>query len=149
MCVKDAVSEAHFFHPRADRSNVGPPAESGHPRRPSSAIATRYYPVPTDGACGEIMRAAKRSVTRPQHVHFWLHAEGHQPLITQLFFRDDPYIGRDAVFADQTSLQADFVRHESGTAPDGSPLGGPFVTLDWTLTLAADDRVEEAGQCRG
>jgi hydroxyquinol 1,2-dioxygenase len=102
------------------------------------SITPRYYPVPTDGPCGEIMRAANRSVMRPQHVHFWFHAEGYQPLITQLFYRDDPYIGRDAVFADQDSLQADFVRHEPGLAPDGTILEEPFVTLDWTFTLAAD-----------
>ncbi|BBX43035.1 dioxygenase [Mycobacterium simiae] len=101
------------------------------------SITPRYYPVPTDGPCGEIMRAANRSVMRPQHVHFWFHADGYHPLITQLFLKDDPYIGRDAVFADQASLQADFVRHEPGTAPDGTTVDEPFVTLDWTFTLAA------------
>ena len=49
------------------------------------SITPRYYPVPTDGPCGEIMRAANRSIMRPQHVHFWFHADGYQPLITQLF----------------------------------------------------------------
>jgi hydroxyquinol 1,2-dioxygenase len=102
------------------------------------SVTPRYYPVPTDGPCGEIMRAANRSVMRPQHVHFWFHADGYESLITQLFFRDDPYIGRDAVFADQESLEADFVRHEPGTAPDGTTVDEPFVTLDWTFTLAAD-----------
>ena len=101
------------------------------------SITPRYYPVPTDGPCGEIMRAANRSVMRPQHVHFWFHADGYQTLITQLFLRNDPYIGRDAVFADQTSLQADFVRHEPGIAPDGTTVDEPFVTLDWTFTLGA------------
>lgn len=101
------------------------------------SVTPRYYPVPTDGPCGEIMRAANRSVMRPQHVHFWFHAVGYHPLITQLFLKDDPYIGRDAVFADQASLQADFVRHEPGTAPDGATVDEPFVTLDWTFTLAA------------
>lgn len=101
------------------------------------SITPRYYPVPTDGPCGEIMRAANRSVMRPQHVHFWFRADGYHPLITQLFLKDDPYIGRDAVFADQASLQADFVRHEPGTAPDGTTIDEPFVTLDWTFTLAA------------
>ena len=102
------------------------------------SISPRYYPVPTDGPCGEIMRAAKRSVMRPQHVHFWFHADGYHSLITQLFLKDDPYIGRDAVFADLTSLQADFVRHEPGIAPDGTQVDEPFVTLDWTFTLAAN-----------
>ena len=102
------------------------------------SISPRYYPVPTDGPCGEILRAANRSPMRPQHVHFWFQAEGYQPLITQLFWRDDPYIGRDAVFADQDSLMADFVWHEPGTAPDGTTVDEPFVTLDWTFTLVAE-----------
>jgi hydroxyquinol 1,2-dioxygenase len=100
------------------------------------SITPRYYPVPTDGPCGEIMRAAHRSVMRPQHVHFWLHADGYQPLITQLFYRDDPYINRDAVFADVQSLQADFVPHQPGVAPDETTVDEPFVTLDWTFVLA-------------
>jgi hydroxyquinol 1,2-dioxygenase len=102
------------------------------------SITPRYYPVPTDGPCGEILRAANRSPMRPQHVHFWFKAEGYQPLITQLFWRDDPYIGRDAVFADQGSLMADFVRHEPGIAPDGTTVDEPFVTLDWTFALATE-----------
>ncbi|OBA57765.1 hydroxyquinol 1,2-dioxygenase [Mycobacterium sp. 1100029.7] len=101
------------------------------------SITPRYYPVPTDGPCGEIMRAADRSVMRPQHVHFWIHADGYHPLITQLFLKDDPYIDCDAVFSAQDSLKADFVRHEPGPAPDGTEVDEPFVTLDWTFTLAA------------
>jgi hydroxyquinol 1,2-dioxygenase len=101
------------------------------------SIAPRYYPLPTDGPCGEILRAANRSIMRPQHVHFWFRADGFRSLITQLFLKDDPYIGRDAVFADQTSLLADFVEHEPGVAPDGTRVEEPFVTLDWTFTLAA------------
>ena len=102
------------------------------------SITPRYYPVPTDGPCGEILCAANRSPMRPQHVHFWFTANGYQPLITQLFWRDDPYIGHDAVFADQDSLMADFVRHEPGLAPDGTSVDEPFVTLDWAFTLAAE-----------
>ena len=76
--------------------------------------------------------------------------EGYQPLITQLFYRDDPYIGRDAVFADVESLQADFVRHEPGVAPDGTTVEEPFVTLDWTFVLAARRRIAKgASQCHG
>lgn len=106
------------------------------------SITPRYYPVPTDGPCGEILRAANRSPMRPQHVHFWFKAAGYRPLITQLFWRDDPYIGHDAVFADQDSLMADFVHHEPGTAPDGTAVDEPFVTLDWTFTLATDHQGE-------
>ena len=102
------------------------------------SITPRYYPAPTDGPCGEILRAANRSPMRPQHVHFWIHADGYQPLITQVFLKDDPYIDCDATFAVQDSLKADFVHHDPGVAPDGTTLEEPFVTLEWTFTLAAN-----------
>jgi hydroxyquinol 1,2-dioxygenase len=102
------------------------------------SITPRYYPAPTDGPGGEILRAAGRSIMRPEHVHFWFHANGYQPLITQLFLRDDPYINCDVVFAVQESLKADFVRHEPGVAPDGTALDEPFVTLYWTFVLVPE-----------
>ncbi len=54
---------------------------------------------------------------RPQHIHIWIHTDGYQPLITQVFLRANPYINCQAVFAAQDSLQADFVRHDPGIAP--------------------------------
>jgi len=100
------------------------------------SITPRYYPVPTDGPCGEIMRAANRSPMRPEHVHFWFHAEGYESLITMLFRDGDPYLDTDAVFGVRRSLVADFVQHEAGdTAPDGTVVDEPFQTLEWTFTL--------------
>jgi hydroxyquinol 1,2-dioxygenase len=102
------------------------------------SIVPRFYPVPTDGPCGEILRAAGRSPMRPQHIHFWLHAEGHEPLVTMLFRKDDPYLERDAVFGVKRSLVVDFVQHDAGeTAPNGERMAEPFQTVEWTFTLAA------------
>ncbi|GAA0419477.1 hypothetical protein Acor_29240 [Acrocarpospora corrugata] len=100
------------------------------------SIAPRYYPVPTDGPGGEIIRAAGRSPMRPEHIHFWLHAEGYEPLITMLVRSDDPYLNHDAVFAVKRSLVVDFVQREPGTAPDGTVVKEPFQTVDWTFTLS-------------
>lgn len=33
--------------------------------------------------------------TRPAHIHFLIAAEGHRPLVTQLYFEGDPYLDRD------------------------------------------------------
>ncbi|GLW07974.1 6-chlorohydroxyquinol-1,2-dioxygenase [Microtetraspora sp. NBRC 13810] len=100
------------------------------------SIAPRYYPVPTDGPCGEILRTANRSAMRPEHLHFWLHAEGFEPLITMLFRRDDPYLEHDAVFGAKRSLVVDFVHHEAGeTAPDGTRMDEPFQNVEWTFVL--------------
>jgi len=102
------------------------------------SITPRSYPAPTDGPCGEILRAANRSPMRPQHVHFRIHANGCRPLITQVFRRDDPYIDCDAAFAVKDSLKADFVQQQPGIASDGTAVDEPFITLDWTFTLAAN-----------
>lgn len=99
------------------------------------SITPRYYPVPTDGPCGEILRGAHRSPMRPEHVHFWLHADGYEPLITMLFRDGDPYLNNDAVFGVKRSLVADFVQHPAGVAPDGTHVDEPFQTLDWTFTM--------------
>jgi hydroxyquinol 1,2-dioxygenase len=100
------------------------------------SIVPRYYPVPTDGPCGEILRAAGRSPMRPEHIHFRFHAPGHEPLVTMLFRSGDPYLERDAVFGVKRSLVALFVQHQAGeTAPDGTPMDEPFQTVEWTFTL--------------
>lgn len=109
--------------------------ETGHISYRS--VTPTAYPVATDGPCGEILRAARRPVMRPQHIHFRVRGEGFRPLITQLFLRDDPNLQSDSIFAAQDALLADFVRHDGGNAPDGSSITGPFVTLEWTFVLAA------------
>lgn len=100
------------------------------------SITPRYYPVPTDGPCGEIMRAADRSPMRPEHIHFWFHADGYEPLITMIFCEDE-YLESDAVFGAKRSLVADFVRHDPGPAPDGTRVDEPFQTVEWTFALTA------------
>src|SRR5262245_25472859 len=32
---------------------------------------------------------------RPAHIHYKISAEGHRPLTTQLYFKGDPWLGRD------------------------------------------------------
>ncbi|HWD07153.1 MAG TPA: dioxygenase [Amycolatopsis sp.] len=101
------------------------------------SIVPRYYPVPTDGPCGEILRAAGRSPMRPEHIHFWFHAPGHEPLVTMLFRAGDPYLANDAVFGAKRSLVAEFVQHDAGeTAPDGTVMTEPFQTVEWIFVLA-------------
>lgn len=90
-----------------------------------------------------MLRGAQVRKRARKHVHFWFHLEGCQPLITQVFPRDAPYIDCDAVLAAQDSLKADFVRHEPGIAPDGTTVEEPFVTLDWTFTFAFMARRED------
>lgn len=57
------------------------------------------YPVPTDGPCGELLRAQRRHPYRPAHLHFMVSAPGHRTLITQVFADDAEHLNTDVVFA--------------------------------------------------
>jgi len=56
------------------------------------------YPVPTDGPCGELLRAQQRHPNRPAHIHFMVSKPGHKVLISQVFADDDENLESDPVF---------------------------------------------------
>jgi hydroxyquinol 1,2-dioxygenase len=102
------------------------------------SISPTAYPVPTDGPVGQMLLASGRHPWRPAHLHFMITAPGYQRLITHLFRDGDPYLDSDAVFGVRSSLIGRFVRHDAGTAPEGSVMSKPFDTLehDFVLTPA-------------
>ncbi len=77
-------------------------------------VKPEFYPVPTDGPVGHLLKTANRHPFRPAHVHFMIKAEGFQTLVTHLFVRGDNYLDSDAVFAVRDSLVIDFKANEHG-----------------------------------
>ena len=100
-------------------------------------VAPTAYPVPTDGPVGRLLLASGRHPWRPAHVHFRIRAPGYQTLVTHIFRDADPYLDSDVVFGVRSSLIGDFVRHDAGTAPDGTVMREPFYTLTQRFVLAS------------
>jgi catechol 1,2-dioxygenase len=73
------------------------------------------YPVPTDGPCGEMLRAQDRHPYRPAHIHFMISKEGYKTLVTQVFANDDDAIAADVVFGVTPALSGNFERQPDGT----------------------------------
>lgn len=48
---------------------------------------------------------ATRSWTRPPHIHFKFSSTGHKPLITQMYFPDEPLNRNDLLLQDKTKQQ--------------------------------------------
>lgn len=71
-------------------------------------IVPRYYPIPTDGPVGELLKATGRHSFRPAHIHFIVSAPGHRDLTTHMFVAGSEYIESDTVFAVKKSLVVDF-----------------------------------------
>ncbi len=100
---------------------------AGHYRLRS--IVPAGYPVPTDGPCGDLLRAQQRHPYRPAHLHFMVSAPGHKVLVTQVFVADDPYLQSDPVFGVTAPLVGRFV--------DGGPAGVTTLEQDFRLQAGA------------
>jgi hydroxyquinol 1,2-dioxygenase len=99
------------------------------------SVVPTPYPVPTDGPVGLLLLATGRDPRRPAHLHFIVAAAGFQTLTTHIFRAGDPHLDSDVVFGVRSSLVGDFVAHAAGVAPDGTPVAGPFYTLDQDFVL--------------
>ncbi|MGN7737788.1 dioxygenase family protein [Ensifer sp. R-19] len=75
------------------------------------------YPIPDDGPVGKMLEALGRHPYRPAHMHYMVHADGFQKLVTHTFVGGDPYLASDTVFGVKRSLVAAFERTMDGETP--------------------------------
>lgn len=62
------------------------------------------YPIPYDGAAGELLNYMGHHPWRPGHIHFMIQKDGYQGLVSQIYDADTEYLDNDAVFAVKESL---------------------------------------------
>jgi hydroxyquinol 1,2-dioxygenase len=99
------------------------------------SIRPTFYPVPTDGPVGRMLRKMGRHPYRPGHIHMIVSAAGYEPVTTHLFVADSEYLDSDAVFGMKESLVAKFNRHPAGKAPTGESVETPFYTVEYDFRL--------------
>lgn len=104
------------------------------------SIRPTYYPVPTDGPVGRMLRKMGRHPYRPGHIHMIVSAPGHLPVTTHLFVAGSPYLDSDAVFGVKESLVAQFDRHPPGVGPGGERLEVPYYTVNYDFRLRREPR---------
>ena len=99
-------------------------------------VVPTYYPIPTDGPVGELLKATGRHAFRPAHIHFIVTAPGHRPLTTHIFVAGSEYIESDTVFAVKKSLVADFEEVNDPDAAAKWNVGGvPFRHADFEIIM--------------
>jgi hydroxyquinol 1,2-dioxygenase len=99
------------------------------------SIRPTYYPVPTDGPVGVMLRKMGRHPNRPGHIHMIVSAPGYRPVTTHLFVAGSQYLDSDAVFGMKESLVAQFDRHPPGVGPHGERMDTPFYTVNYDFRL--------------
>ena len=98
-------------------------------------MVPKPYTVPTEGPVGRLLEATGQHPWRPAHIHFKVEAEGHEPLITQVFFPDDPYLDNDTIGAVKSALVRPLTRHDSDEELARRGLDAPFYTCEFDITL--------------
>jgi hydroxyquinol 1,2-dioxygenase len=99
------------------------------------SIRPTFYPVPTDGPVGVMLRKMGRHPNRPGHIHMIVSAPGYRPVTTHLFVAGSQYLDSDAVFGMKESLVAQFDRHPPGMGPNGERVDTPFYTVNYDFRL--------------
>lgn len=95
----------------------------------------RPYTVPTDGPVGRYLEMVGQHPWRPAHIHFKVEAPGHQRLVTQVFFPDDPYLDNDTIGAARSALVMPVTRHEEESELARRGLAAPFLTGEFEIRL--------------
>ncbi len=98
-------------------------------------IRPKPYGVPEDGPVGDLLRASGRKCMRPAHFHAIVSAEGHKPVVTEIFPSDDPYLESDAVFGVRPSLRVPFVTCDDPSRIDKANMPGPFLDVHFEFRL--------------
>ena len=99
------------------------------------SIRPEYYPVPTDGPVGVMLRKMGRHPMRPGHIHMIVSAPGYEAVTTHLFAAGSKYLDSDAVFGVKESLITPFHRHPPGRMPNGDVVEVPFYTVEYDFRL--------------
>jgi catechol 1,2-dioxygenase len=76
------------------------------------------YPIPYDGAAGELLNYMGHHPWRPGHIHFMIMKDGYQSLISQIFDADTKYLDNDSVFAVKESLIGKLNKAPAGADTD-------------------------------
>lgn len=90
-------------------------ATDAHGRYRLRTVVPAGYPVPTDGPCGELLRAQRRDPNRPAHLHFMVSKPGYKVLVTQVFADSDESLETDPVFGVTRALVGRFELDAQGT----------------------------------
>jgi hydroxyquinol 1,2-dioxygenase len=114
------------------RGRIRTDAEGGYRFR---SIRPSFYPVPTDGPVGRMLRKMGRHPYRPGHIHMIVSAPGYSPVTTHLFVAGSEYLDSDAVFGMKESLVAQFDRHPPGIGPYGERMETPYYTVSYDFRL--------------
>lgn len=110
------------------------------------SIMPSGYSCPPGGSTEAILQAIGRHGHRPAHIHFFISAEGHRHLTTQINIDGDPYLRDDFAYATREELIPPVKRGPGGEIAGKLGVEGEHaeIEFDFVLPPARTHEEEEA-----
>jgi len=95
------------------------------------------YGVPPGSPTEKLLSALGRHGQRPAHIHFFISADGHRKLTTQINIAGDPLIHDDFAYATRDDLVPDVIERTDAASIQANNLNGPFAEIVFDIRLTA------------
>ncbi len=110
----------------------------GQGRYKFRSIMPLGYSAPAGGSTDKLLKMLGRHGTRPAHIHFFVTAEGHRKLTTQINIENDPHLWDDFAFGTRDGLIPPIQTNSDPAAMAALGTDKPFheITFDFSLNTA-------------
>jgi len=95
------------------------------------------YGCPPDGPTQGLLNQLGRHGNRPAHIHFFVTADGHRKLTTQINIDGDPLVFDDFAYATRDGLVPPLVERTDAASIQANGLNGPFAEIVFDMRLSA------------
>ncbi|MDT7515846.1 catechol 1,2-dioxygenase [Rhodoferax mekongensis] len=95
------------------------------------------YGCPPDGPTQALLNQIGRHGNRPAHIHFFVSADGHRKLTTQINIDGDPLVNDDFAYATREGLVPPLVERKDAASIKANGLSAPFAEIEFDITLSA------------
>lgn len=101
------------------------------------SIVPAGYGCPPDGPTQALLNQLGRHGNRPAHIHFFVSADNHRKLTTQINIDGDPLVYDDFAYATREGLVPPLVERTDPESIKAHGLNGPFAEIVFDMKLTA------------
>jgi catechol 1,2-dioxygenase len=100
-----------------------------------TTVVPGSYEIPKEGPVGRLLTLLDRHAFRANHLHLKMHADGYEPLTTQIFFSDNDYLRSDTIGAVKDSLVVDLTKESDEVRAKELDIRSPYFTASFDISL--------------
>ncbi|RON09644.1 catechol 1,2-dioxygenase [Pseudomonas brassicacearum] len=107
------------------------------------SIVPSGYGCPPDGPTQQLLDQLGRHGQRPAHIHFFISADDHRHLTTQINLDGDKYLHDDFAYATRDELIAKITFSDDQQRARAHGISGRFAEIEFDFTLQSSAQPEE------